>query len=127
MKENRSPFEYEFHWMDVIFTLVIIGIIACCFWALKSNADEVDPDSEIYYPGEFFIDETAILHACFNEALKVTSEIEFDTYEDYMHAVSSLTGGCMYYQMLEQSSCLQTPFAYPIEPDGRPSEFNHQF
>lgn len=125
--EDKNLFGYHFQWMDIIVILTIIGIVMCALWAMKADADEADLDSEVYYPPEFFITHADAMEMCFNEALKVASTIEFETHEDYLDAVSALTGGCMYYQMLEQSTCQQTPFAYPIEPDGSPSEFDHQF
>ena len=125
--EDNNPFKYDPQWMDIIITIVCIGIIMTGMWALSASANETDVDGEIYYPGEFFIGQTAAMELCFNEALKVASTIEFETHEDYLDAVGMLTGGCMYYQMLDQASCPQTPFAYPIEPDDRAGEFEHQF
>lgn len=119
--DHENPFEYKVGWMQLIGTLVCIAIVSCALWALQADADEVFPDEEI------FIGRTAVMEACFNEALKVASTINFETHEDYLDTVGMLTGGCMYYQLLENSTCPQVPFAYPIEPDDRPGEFEHQF
>lgn len=117
----ERPDEYNPHWIEGILILVCIGIIMCALWAMQSSAEEEFPDPYI------IVGRAAVLDSCFNEALKVASTIEFDTQEDWMDSVSMMTGGCMYYQWLEYTTCEQTPFAYPIEPDGSPSEFDHQF
>jgi len=87
---------------------------------MPAHSDEVYPEDEVSAT-------TEVMNACFNEALKAASHTQFETQEEWEDAVTLLTGACMYYQFLDQKICEQTPFAYPIEPDGEAGEFTHSF
>lgn len=107
--------ESDSYWMEGIIALICIAVIMSALWVAKSTASEV------------LVQEDEIMMHCFEAAQDAVMYTEFETEEDRMDAISMLTGGCMYYQLIEHSTCEQTPFAYPIEPDGEAGEFIHTF
>lgn len=95
----------------LMFTLFLAGMLMI--------AESVDAD-ELQDPNE-------VMLLCLEKSIEAVADVPFESEEDRKDAISMLAGGCMYYQFLEQSTCHETPFAYPIEPDDSPSEFTHSF
>lgn len=106
--------DHDTIWMRVMLVIAAFLILLICIGVVKSNASE--------YPLDYDITLT-----CYEAALDISRDVEFSSADEERYAVGMLTAGCMYYDLMQQ--CYGTEaadnFAYPIEPDDEPSEFDH--
>ena len=120
---NEDPYEFKFkspvtdetHWLNVIIGIICIGIILSSLWIMRATASDHN------------LETSDVMFECLLQSMEAAASVSFETEAPYKAAVEMLVGGCMYYQLLEYSTCEQTPVAYPSEPDGEEGEFTHTF